>query len=1520
MNNKLNGVSLRTLACGLLAGAVTVHPASAQQTIVVAAGTTDTGQKVVGGTDSLTVEANGVLSTTTNPAVNWSTSSTDLRITNAGTISSTANDGRAINAGGGNNPRTVSLLNQAGGVIESQNDAFRINVAPTSGLIRVDNYGTIRTTVSGQALDFDAITGGAAVFINNYQGAELRGFGQDAIRPGQSAVVSNAGLIISDGAPNNSYDGIDWQQKSGVVLNTPTGTISGLRHGITSDIDVNVTNGGTIIGRNGSGIGSDGTGIVVNTGTITGQWDGVATNGDGDGVDIDFAGTIVNGGTIQGLSATGVDSGGRANSAEGVAMGGGSITNNVGATIFGAGTGVLINHDTNAGGVADAATTIVNAGTIRGGDGRAITLVGDFADTITNSGTITGGTVGAIDMGGGDDTLALTTTSVITGVVDGGAGNDTVALGGTGNGSFAGAVNFEALQVNSGAWTLPNPQSYATTTIAANAALIGSSASLGNSIANAGTLQFDQATDGTFTGAITGSGQLVKAGAGTLTLGAQSYTGATRVQTGTLALTGNLAGGTYDVASGATVTSGLAATISTTATDVSITNSGTIANTRSDGRAINFGGSNNARTITIVNNAGATITSADDAVRVNFNPTGGSIRVDNYGTIQTTAGGQALDFNAAASGAAPIVINNYQSGQLLSVGQDAIRPGQGAVVTNAGLIRSDGTPNNSYDGIDWQQSAGTVVNTATGTISGLRHGITSDIDVNVTNGGTIIGRNGSGIGSDGTGRVINTGTITGQWDGVATNGDGDGVDIDFAGTIVNSGTIQGLSATGVDSGGRPNSAEGVAMGGGSITNNAGATIFGAGTGVLINHDTNPGGVADAATTIVNAGTIRGGSGRAITLIGNFADTITNAGTITGGTAGAIDMGGGDDTLALTTTSAITGVVDGGAGSDRVQLGGTGNGSFAGAVNFEQLEVGSGNWTLTAASTYANGTAITTPATLIGNAATLTGSIADAGTLVFNQASDGTAAIALSGTGLLTKTGAGTLTIGNQSGFTGRVGVDAGRLVLAGALPGAVTVNTGATLAGVGTVASLTVASGGTVAPGTGIGTISVAGGFVQASGSTYLADTTSAGLSDRIAVGGTASIANGAVLRVSRDTGTYTVGTRYTFLTANGGVSGTYTLQQTAAGATELRLVQLPNAVAVDVARTAASLSGVATTRNQAAVAAPFGSLGVANAAYAALTLVPSDAAVRAGLDDLSGEIHATVRTTMLRSAQGGEDAVRARLLEPGTARGVWGQMTGQTGEDDGDAAAAPARRRGWGAFGGVDVALGDAGRAGVAGGYTHTNLTLKRGLGSADVESWQVLGYTGINAGPVALRGSIGYAWGKNEVERQVGFSGFSATATSDYDGSVLHGFAEAGIPVPALGGTVEPFGGVEVYRVQTDSFAESSSAVALNGRDRKETFVLGTLGLRGQTPITEGLSARSRIGWQRSLDDRRPGSVLQFAAGGSEFAVTGTPLSRDAALLALDLAWQPTERVSITAGYSGLLGDAGSDNRGLVMLSVSF
>jgi uncharacterized protein with beta-barrel porin domain len=981
----------------------------------------------------------------------------------------------------------------------------------------------------------------------------------------------------------------------------------------------------------------------------------------------------------------------------------------------------------------------------------------------------------------------------------------------------------------------------------------------------------------------------------------------------------NVTAATVTVDTGATLDLNGGAAITSTAATTIITNSGTITGT--SGRAINIGNPDNSRTITITNNAGATIKGAsDDAVRINFAPTGGTITVNNSGLIQTTNGGQAIDFDGISTSSAQVIINNFAGGEIRSYAADAVRPGQGATVNNSGLIRSDGPTGDNSDGVDWQARSGTVNNLAGGTISGLRHGVNGGTPAvfTVVNGGTILGRNGSGVGSDGTGiSVTNTGTIRGTWDGVQANGDGDGVDIDGIGTVVNSGTIEGLTAAGVDSGGRPNSAQGVAMGGGSITNNAGGLISGGAQGVLINLDTNPGGAAVGATTILNAGTIRGVSAEGIQLVGNFADGITTSGAIIGGNGKAIDMGGGDDSLTVTGAASFTGSIDGGAGIDTLTLGTTTTNTIDNVANFESLVVTGSGWRLGSSATFANGVTIGAGGGLTGNSATLIGPIANSGTLTVDQTTAGTFAAALTGTGSLVKTGGGDLTIGNLPGFTGPTTVNQGKLILAGVLPGAIAVQNGATLAGNGTVGTTTLQAGATIAPGNSIGTIIVNGNFTAASGSTYIAETAATGAADRIAISGTATIAPGANLQIVRDGGTYAIGQRYTVLTATGGVSGGYTLQQVANPLTEFRLGGTASSVFVDVARTATALTATGVTPNQIATAAGLGSVGVLNAAYAALTLIPEDATVRAGLTGLSGEIHGTVFTALLDDAAAVQNAARTRLLDGAQGPSVWATGLRRWGTNKGGFTQ-NVFSEAWGVVGGIDTGLGEAIRVGVAGGQTWTDLTTNNGIGSARAETTHVLGYVGGNWNGLRLNLTAGYAWSDVTTRRSVTFFGFADSLSAAYKARTIHGGADLGYQIALGGGSVEPFAAVEVYKVRRDAFTEAGGGAALSGLRDEESNTISTLGARFSTPISGGLSARGQLGWRHAFGDLVPVSSQRFA-GGAAFGIQGAPLNEDAAAAEIALRYA-VGNVALTGSYNGIIGKNGDDSRFQLGLSIGF
>lgn len=529
----------------------------------VSNGQTDTTAKTVNGADAGTVEAGSTLQTS-GAAITFNNTSSGagVSLNISGSVISTG--GRAFDSSGGTTtPRNLTFTVTDTGLVRSDtSDAFRINTNVSGGTITINNAGTIlaatTTDGSGQALDLRTMNNAGGTLIVNNTGT-IRANADDALRPGLNATINNSGTIFSSGAntsggSDGTSDGIDAGTRTGVVVNNASGgTISGARHGITADEDITVVNeaGGTIIGRNGSGVGSDGDATVTNRGTITGAYAGegnifnssgvASTNGDGDGVDIDEIGTIENYGRIEGTGAGGVDSLGRTNGSEGIAMGGGTLNNYAGAVVIGANLGILV--DDGARGSAVGATTITNAGTIQGQAGEAIVLIGNFDDSITNSGTITG--VGAaIDFGAGNDTLTLQTGSSITGTVAGGDGTDTLALSGTGTLALGNYTGFEAASVAGGVWTLSGTGAFANGISIASGGTAAGTASLTGDVSNAGALQ--AGANGTGTVAITGN--YAQASTGALNV---SITAAGTNSSLTTSGTATLSGGALNITAGA---------------------------------------------------------------------------------------------------------------------------------------------------------------------------------------------------------------------------------------------------------------------------------------------------------------------------------------------------------------------------------------------------------------------------------------------------------------------------------------------------------------------------------------------------------------------------------------------------------------------------------------------------------------------------------------------------------------------------------------------------------------------------------------------------------------------------------------------------------------------------------------------------------------------------------------------------------------------------------------------------------
>ncbi|MFG1365594.1 autotransporter domain-containing protein [Xanthobacter versatilis] len=977
---------------------------------------------------------------------------------------------------------------------------------------------------------------------------------------------------------------------------------------------------------------------------------------------------------------------------------------------------------------------------------------------------------------------------------------------------------------------------------------------------------------------------------------------------------------------------------------IDITNSGTIETTSSGKRAIKFDTAANFDTLqsfTLTNKLGGVVAGTDDGIKISS--TVGStaapvIKIDNAGTIKSAIDGQGIDLGGIYSTAATITITNRSTGLITAAGNDAIEGTNGLTIDNYGTISSyyvagtADTQNNSAIKVDGDDIAKaitiTVNNYEGGLISGAYHGIkgsgASDTLI-VTNSGTIEGRNGSGVNSNGTGTLTNYGTITGTYDPAASFGDGDGVDFDHAGTVYNYGTIKGLGSKGTKPGEeKPSTSEGIAIGGGTIVNgdatHTSALISGANNGILA--DDSNSGDAYAAMSVTNYGTIQGLDGYGIRYVNSGVDsskslTIVNYGTISG-TTYAVEMGGGNDLFVYHTGSKVTGIVDAEGGTDTLELGALGDN-----VTFDASLIGD-------AATYRNFERVTAEAQ---TQTTLTGTSTFAGDLVFDQS-----ALALDNASLAK---ASLILSGNET-------------------------NAGV-LTGNGTLGSL--AASGTVflSPGTSAapyGTLAVTGNATLAG--TYLVDVAQNGKTDLITVGGTATIAEGAQVEMY---GALAWSRIYTIVSSDTQVSGTFAGLTVANPINYLfvtpELSYDDTRVTLALERTGVAFASYALTRNQLSVAGALERIGGSDKARSS-TLYGDFATQVAGdnptlaLAQLSGDIHATLPGQIATENMLVNDLILGRLRQAdyagakgsaaalgagGPARAYaepsspganafkaikapadapvwigWAQGYGQWLSTDSNGNAAAADTNLGGVLLGGDVSLANT-VFGLAAGYSSASTSTD--FASADTETWRIAAYGGARFDAIKLRAGASYGWSSIDTSRFVALTGEAPRAS--YDGTAGNLFAEAGYTV-ALGGVAfEPFAGIGWTSVNLGSFAETNAPVAgLASEGTSFDTAYTTLGLRLATTFAVGsgiaVTPHASAGWRHAFGDVVPEAAVAFVNTGTVFGVEGLPIAQDSLVgsLGIDLAF--ATGVTLTLAYDGMAGDGASYNAGKAALAVKF
>ena len=829
------------------------------------------------------------------------------------------------------------------------------------------------------------------------------------------------------------------------------------------------------------------------------------------------------------------------------------------------------------------------------------------------------------------------------------------------------------------------------------------------------------------------------------------------------------------------------------------------------------------------------------------------------------------------------------------------------------FIRSGGNIGGGNAGSVSVITSGTLV--GGGGISAYNHGsgpLAITVNGDVTGTGT---RTGPGIDTVGIGiYAVNSGT-----DLTVTTG---------AGTTVSAGTNNyGIFATNYGSGALTITANGDVTGTGTF-----------GTGIAArNHGTALTVTTAAGTTITGdefgIGTLSYGSGSV---------TITANGDVTGATFAGIygRTYGGPVNITVGAASHVTSnstdpsqfAIEILGGPGNVTIAGTLNGGAGGAIKFDL------------GGPFDNVLELQPTAVINGNV--LAGSGTN-DTLAFGGAGNG--AFNLGNI----DTGANTQQYRSFETFK----VESGTWSFSGATTEPFTV-TGGTVMGTGTFGGLTV-TGGTIAPGNSIGTLNVAGNVSFAPGTFYQVEINAAGQSDLIAATGTATLTGGTV-QVLPANGTYVQNTRYTILTATSGVVGTFD------GATISSLFFVPTLSydATDVFLTLSgngvTLASVAQTPNELAVANALDQLPSSNPLAAAVLGQSTITGTLQALNALSGEVYGTLPGVFANQSLFVRDVILARLLQayysgggaPSTvallgnggpttvaalgdapmmglgvgardydtlpalhANGLtfWTQGFGSWGQFDGNGNAATADRSLGGFLSGVDAGLGGGWRAGLATGYTQTSVSVNQRLSSADINSYNLVGYAGGGLAGVTLRGAAAWTWHGIDSARTVLFPGFFESESASYNGDTGQICGEVALPMGTGASALEPFAGLAYVHVSTGGFTESGAVAGLNSGGSSDDLGYFTVGGRAATMLRyEGsqVTPHAAVAWQHAFGDTSPGAALAFNSNGIGFGITGVPIAQDTALIEAGLDVQVAPQAVVSLSYQGQLAGDFQDN----------
>ena len=604
-------------------------------------------------------------------------------------------------------------------------------------------------------------------------------------------------------------------------------------------------------------------------------------------------------------------------------------------------------------------------------------------------------------------------------------------------------------------------------------------------------------------------------------------------------------------------------------------------------------------------------------------------------------------------------------------------------------------------------------------------------------------------------------------------------------------------------------------------------------------------------------------------------------------------------------------------------------------------------TLTGDHSYTGGTFIETGELELGNGG-LTGSvIGDVSTkansvLSFNRGNILSFDGVITGAGNVGQKGTGLTILNGNNTYSGKTDITAGELMVNGSVTSQVIAHSGGTISGTGSIGNLLAESGSFIFPDdfrkseTNIFTVNGNADLLQ--GSTLGIRVDPNGNTSVLDVHGTATLGGSVIfsgnqrgVRLSVDETLALLGETNTFLkyeTRSGEfetVEPTYKFFGASLG-------YGPHQADVTFTLNNSRFADDATTVNERAVANAAQDLGLHNQLYDNIITSTFDDDLSTVYSELTGDIYASLQTSLLFDNNLIRDAVQQRMADVFAGRisppddsdgslsnGTWGQVYNSDTNWGGDGNANGMKRSLTGFITGIDMSAEDW-QLGIFAGFMDSSIN--SGSSSASISTYHLGAYGGREWDDLKLSFGASASLHDIETSRLFDFKEINNSNQADYRGNSFQTFAELSYDFETPLAQVSPFAQLSYTRVNTHAFAEKQSATALSGGSSKASSIGTLLGLRlsqnyklsDDTDIDLTLMS----GWQHN-SQTLPIADLNFV-GGKSFKNSGLPMVRDALVVRTGVQLNLQKNMSLDLSYKGQFGNKLKDHTVKANFTISF